>query len=1021
MGRSERPVTETKEICGETHLPLAWIYLLCVVVGCHRMFVSHLCHVRGLVAAFKAPVDRRLGDSVSVSVIRCLGAMPGRKRLSDKTDCATADGGKSKSAKVEDTVAEGKTEDTEEKTEAPATPVARVHAEESSASSGELARPKIPPPSQAPAGTGARNFMRQICPWVLQELPKFMHDHCQTGTDALFVRPPLQICSGAVSSFKEPWVPAHCDESLKQTGLYEAGGNLTWIDPQVADQEASDDPSWEWVYDYAKSGWVRSSFRGVSGDRIRCPISFDTYWPHYVKDKEEYPTGLKLLAAHSHLWSWYVAVYRAMCEGDKVRVKLLYESALTATVSTRVDCEPGNLAKDFLLYSERVREDSKTLIINFVTFVDKLDVIAGCEKKDLQVLQKMKLRFGGSLVNATMLKVAGVLRGAMTPESRKLVGEIDRRFGREVLSGSYNKLRLLIQGCQGKGSDVNTLVSWSLETMLIMLMRKEFTVNDFTVTQFAKQRDGSASWIAQAVATRTVVQYMQSILANIELVDAPLARKIDSEVFTKMSSYRAYNETFPKEEEGCDGVAESGASGDEEEGLETELPGDAFMEELRGKLPKAGIMFAETLRKLYDNGYDEAIQVLAAESDPLAKLATGTEDLGDLGKDLNEMMRAIHVAESVVGTRGGAGPPTASLRELVRHNSAPEDREAAETERTDVWKRAQAQRKKLITLGLVKDAKCKDSYAEVFKKAQPARAFKGEPNASQRLFVMSADLMMQSGKEPWVNASQPPDDVFEAVLEFITSHRDTFDVSLGFDGMMRKPRRSLEDHFSPLPGSAEFAVVYDKAPNACFLRKNFMSHKNVEMGYVKMPMSRTRVAVKDRADGFNASGEQSSACTSYSGVKAIPRTSLAMISPEDKAKIFTSKPDPVPKRWATRGNGVPLCWLETKSLEFWTQLCAELNIKCVVDVSPGSGILAQSCMAQGIAYFGICSSHAHLQWLSNVLDRAALKYIVQSGTFLYQEDLATHIQELFGDVLKSLEPSEEDEEAVQASDEEEGK
>ena len=45
-------------------------------------------------------------------------------------------------------------------------------------------------------------------------------------------------------------------------------------------------------------------------------------------------------------------------------------------------------------------------------------------------------------------------------------------------------------------------------------------------------------------------------------------------------------------------------------------------------------------------------------------------------------------------------------------------------------------------------------------------------------------------------------------------------------------------------------------------------------------------------------------------------------------------------------------------------------------------------------------------------------YIVESGAFLYQEDLATHIKELFADVLQPLEASEEREEAVQASDDE---
>ena len=111
-------------------------------------------------------------------------------------------------------------------------------------------------------------------------------------------------------------------------------------------------------------------------------------------------------------------------------------------------------------------------------------------------------------------------------------------------------------------------------------------------------------------------------------------------------------------------------------------------------------------------------------------------------------------------------------------------------------------------------------------------------------------------------------------------------------------------------------------------------------------------------------------------------------------------------------------WQETKSLAFWGQMCDDMNIKCVVDTTPGSGILAQCCMSRGIQYFGICQSAQHLQWLSNVLDRASLQYIVESGSFLYIEDLATHIQELFADVLESFQQDDQDEEAVQQSDDE---
>ena len=883
-----------------------------------------------------------------------------------------------------------------------------------------IQRPKVPSPSAAPPGACARTFMRQICPWVLQELPGRIHRLLGTGVAELSERPPLTIFStGAVSSFKEAWTPSNCEESLRNTGLYSAAGNLGWLNPDVEENEGPNDPSWEWVYNYSETGWQLVAYKGAaSGSRICCPIAFETYWPHHDRHMpSEYPSGLKLMAAHAHLWTWFVAMFRALCDNDDELVKLLYESALTATVCTRLDCTPTNLATNYLLYSERVREDSKQLVINFVTFAEKLEEICVSGKKELKSLQDMKLRFAGSLINMSMLKVANLVAKCVTQRSRDLLGDIDRRWGMDVLSGSYNKMRLLIQGCQNKGDEPSVLVSWCLETMMTMLMRKDYAPSAFTVTQFSKQRDGSASWIAQAIATRTVVRYMQSILSNVEMVDAPLANKISTEVFDKMSTPQAFHETFPLARgEPAPGTPPADATDDE---VAPEDPGDLFMEELRSRLPSAGVQFAEILRKLHDNGYEKAIQILASEVDAYGKISSDSDSLGDLGKDLNEMMRSIHVAESVVGaSKGGSGPPKASLRELVRKNSAPEDREAAETERADVWKRAQVQRKKLVSLTLVKDPSKKDSYFECFKKCSAVRGFKGEVNVAQRAFVVSADLMNQQGKEPWLHASPPDDALFTAAMEFVTSHRDTFDVSLGFDGLMRLPRRKLEDTFSVLPGSAEFAIVYDKAPNSCFLRKNFMSHRNVEMGYVKMPVSRTRVTVKDRAEGFGASGEMSSSYTSYSGVKAIPRTSLAMIRPEDKAKIFTDPTDSLPERWVSRGCGVPLMWMETKSQEFFTTLCDEFHIKCVVDVSPGSGILAQSCMAQGIPYLGMCSSQAHLQWLSNVLDRASLKYITESGTFLYQEDLATHITELFSDVLQSLEHVDEDEQAVQASDDE---
>ena len=76
-------------------------------------------------------------------------------------------------------------------------------------------------------------------------------------------------------------------------------------------------------------------------------------------------------------------------------------------------------------------------------------------------------------------------------------------------------------------------------------------------------------------------------------------------------------------------------------------------------------------------------------------------------------------------------------------------------------------------------------------------------------------------------------------------------------------------------------------------------------------------------------------------------------------------------------------------------------------------------MSKGIQYFGMCVSASHLSWLSNVLDRACLKLVVESGSYSYQEDLAEHVKEWVADVLQSF-GNQVDDDTVQVSDDETG-
>ena len=71
--------------------------------------------------------------------------------------------------------------------------------------------------------------------------------------------------------------------------------------------------------------------------------------------------------------------------------------------------------------------------------------------------------------------------------------------------------------------------------------------------------------------------------------------------------------------------------------------------------------------------------------------------------------------------------------------------------------------------------------------------------------------------------------------------------------------------------------------------------------------------------------------------------------------------------------------------------------QAVVDLSPGSGALAEACMKKGVHYLGVVFDKTHFQWLSNVVDQASLQYICAQGGSLYHADLATHVKELFSD------------------------
>ena len=869
----------------------------------------------------------------------------------------------------------------------------------------------------------ARDVMKSVVPWVLEELGSFLCERNIIDDDStpMNQRRPLVIDvpeqdKSALTSYKEPWVPWNCVQSLKQSKCYEAGGNVCWLDPELASEYLipNPTPSWSWVLDCARQNFKEFE-GGTGGKRIMFPIGLSAYWQEDPRVLDTgVPCGAVPLGAHGFIYGWYVAVFLAMDEADTQRVARLYEAALTTTITLYAQCDLPTLALHAMHFSEVVRHGSQVLVDSFLTFAQKVHSMG---KVELETLRRAGVRYAGASVSQTMLKAINHVKN-IRGNAAELIGRIDRQFGYDVLSGNYNKMLRLLQGtANNKSGSQADLVEWCLQTMLVLLQRGECTESDFKADSFIKSKDGTPSWIATCCVQRQFVLHVASVVDNTRKVDEPLAEKLIELVTTKFANPMEYHKICP-----CKEDQDVGMSEDEDVATQQASSGSEYVEMLEQKLPKAGPLLAEVLRKVYDGSYDTVFAALAAEEAAATEqaLQSQSDALGDFGRDFDEVLKAMHTAQAVVGTSGGSAPKP-SLKSLIRQASdTGHDDGEATAQREEVWQKAVQKRKKLVQFGMVKNPKAIMSYVDAFKKAT-ASQWKGKPK-DYRMFILSADLISDSGDSPWQAKASIPTKIVETMLEFLKLQRaGQHDVLVAFDGCGRDVRGMLGSSLVQLPRTSEVFIVYNNSWNSWVRRQHFLSSNNCEVGYVTLPNSRGKFTCKDRPSGFNGAGEASSHFTSMTGVALPPRTRLPRISADEKAKVF-GKSGCLPPKWTKSiPAGCPMFWGETKSVAFWQQMLTELDVKTVVDMTPGSGALADASMRLGCSYFGFVSDVVHMGWLTNVVDRASCRHIVKSGTFLYEESLATSLKDLFADIVED-EPGEMDgehpDDCVKASDDE---
>ena len=864
----------------------------------------------------------------------------------------------------------------------------------------------------------ARDIMRSVVPWVLAQLPVALHESgLLSESENLLSAEPLDIKKaddGDLSSYKEAWRPANCHVSCQRTGYYEAGGSGLWIDPEVAaDGELPFvDPGWHLVHEVGRCQFCGIEHNGI--ERVRFPVTMSCWWRAGVLalPKDRYPSGIVPLGGKVFIWAWYVEMFKALDKNDHKRIKLLYECILTVTIIMFTSSDKAIIVEESIKMSETVRATVQATSDSFVTFASKILLID--PTLNAKQLAARDIRHQGGLINVTMVQTIKHIQNTFlhSPECMARLQKLDRIHGQDVLTASYNKIKLFLSTVKNDASTSQ----WVLDQMLTALDRKEVSKGDFLLDAYKKPRNGAANFVQMAMATKLMTEHCISIIDGLSAVDAELSQKLRDNVTSNLCNPALYNTNFPVDA----GEAEDVEPGSDDEGSGVQESKDDFLDKVTSTCPRVGTVLAELMRKIYDGDYNEAVTAIALSDQPLQLLhAMDEQTLGAYAKDMAELLKSLHANDSVVGLSSTVAAPKASLRELVRATSDGGDKEQAAAERQDVWKRAVANRKKLVTLVQVKSPRQRASYLEALNKFSAFSSFRGEVAKSHRVFVISCDLLNQKGKQPWTNSSSPDEKTFEEMLAFLTHHgRADCDVIMAWDGCLRKSRRTLEDSIGQLPSSAEVFIVYGNSWNGWIKKKYHLGSENTECGYISYARQRTHTALKERGTDFCAAGESNSHFTSFTGVSLPGRSTLARISVTDKEKIFSETTDPLPKKWLDNVPvGVPMFWSETKSMTTWYQLLDELQAGCVVDVSPGSGVLASACMQRGTPYLGLLGNAQHLTWLTNVIDRNACKFMCTTGNFLYQEDLATLLNELFADVVDPKDDATA-EEAIQQDDEE---
>ena len=176
--------------------------------------------------------------------------------------------------------------------------------------------------------------------------------------------------------------------------------------------------------------------------------------------------------------------------------------------------------------------------------------------------------------------------------------------------------------------------------------------------------------------------------------------------------------------------------------------------------------------------------------------------------------------------------------------------ERRQKERDEIWRQAQALRKKVVNLAF---GRTEGDLNALWNKpvAEEVKSFAGELNESHRLWVLSTELLEEKQLTPW-SAIGSLTDKGDAknLLKFIQSNAiKPFDFVLVWDGRSLANRKFLDEELKVLQNASTTTELWISYKGASRVgRRVFGGSVTKEIGYLKSNVARVRLSTKPRED-----------------------------------------------------------------------------------------------------------------------------------------------------------------------------